>query len=97
MVKPKVTVSLGAIPKKRFSIQGQVTKPGPYFFPDGETVSLLQAIGYAGGPTRIAKMSGVTVLRNGATLKVNAAKMAKDGGQPFYLQPGDVVNIPEGW
>ncbi len=97
LVNPRVTVALGAIVKKRFSIQGQVVKPGPYFFPDGEEVSLLQAIGYAGGPTRIARMAGVTVLRKGTTIKVNAAKMAKEGGEPFFLQPGDVVNIPEGW
>lgn len=97
LVKPSVTVAIGAILKKRFSVQGQVTKPGPYFFPDGERVTLLQAIGFAGGYTRIANASKITILRGTRTIKVDAKKLAKVGGEAIYLEPGDVVNVPEGW
>ncbi len=97
LVKPRVTVTIGAVARKRFSIQGQVTKPGPYFFPEGEQVTLLQAIGFAGGFTRIASPAKITVVRGGQTLKVDAKKMQKEGGTPFYLQPGDAVNVPESW
>lgn len=96
LVKPRVTVSIVSVPRKRFSIQGQVSKPGPYFFPDGEQVTLLQAVGFAGGYTRIASPAKVTIVRSGQTIKIDAKKMAKEGGT-YYLQPGDVVNVPEGW
>jgi protein involved in polysaccharide export with SLBB domain len=96
LVKPSVTVAIGIV-KKRFSVQGQVMKPGPYFFPDGERVTLLQAVGFAGGYTRIANASKVTILRGSRTIKVDAKKLAKVGGETIYLEPGDVVNVPEGW
>ena len=98
LVKPSVTVTTGAMAKKRFSIQGQVVRPGPFFFPDGERVTLMQAIGFAGGYTRIANPSKVTIIRGGMTIKVDAKKLTKSGGAvAIYLFPGHVVNFPEGW
>ena len=102
---PSVTVAVekGAAPalsaaaRKHFSISGQVVSPKAYYLPEDGKLTLLQAIGFAGGPTRIANLSKVTIVRGGQTIKVDAKKLTKEGGDPVYLQPGDVVNVPEGW
>ncbi len=97
LVKPSVTVTIAASKKERFSVQGQVTRPGPYYFPDDEKVTLLQALGYAGGPSRLANLDKVTISRKGKSMTVNVRKMSKQGGETLYVQPGDVINVPEGW
>ena len=95
---PKITVIISDFAKQRFTILGAINKPGSYYFPTGETLSLLQAIGMAGGYTRAANASNVTVKRRqGARLiKVDAKRMAKQGEtSPFFLQPGDVITVNE--
>jgi protein involved in polysaccharide export with SLBB domain len=98
LVQPKVTVALHAYAKRRFTVLGAVNKPGAFYFPDGETVSMLQAIGMAGGYSRVANPAKVTVKRVGsdAALKVDAKKLAKDTeGKMFFIQPGDVITVGE--
>lgn len=98
LVKPSVTVSLAGLAKRRYTIQGCVLRPSSYFFPDGEQVTLIQAIGNAGGYTRIANPGKITIVRARQTIKVDAKKLAKGGGgETVYIQPGDVINVPEGW
>ena len=65
-----------------------------------ESVSLLQAIGMAGGYTRIANPSKVVVKRReGGTENVyefNAKKMARTGADStFRIMPGDVITVAE--
>lgn len=92
-----VTIAVGAASRKRFSVTGQVLRPGPFYFPPGEDVSLIQALSIAGGHTRIANLSKVTIQRGSQVIKVDAKKLTKEGGVAPKLQPGDVVNVPEGW
>jgi polysaccharide export outer membrane protein len=98
LVNPSVTVAIVTYAKKRFTVLGAVNKPGSFFFPDGENLSLLQAIGMAGGYSRVASPSKVTIKRNSAKdpIKIDAKKMAKDGETgTFMIQPGDVITIGE--
>lgn len=103
--QPSVSVTVGkaagtpaaAAARKHFSITGQVVTPKSYYLPEDGKLSILQAIGFAGGPTRIANLAKVTIVRGSQTIKVDAKKLTKEGGAPVYLQPGDVVNVPEGW
>ncbi len=102
LANPNVTVTItatvvGAASRKRFSVTGQVLRPGPFYFPPGEDVSLIQALSIAGGHTRIANLSKVTIQRGSQVIKVDAKKLTKEGGVAPKLQPGDVVNVPEGW
>jgi polysaccharide export outer membrane protein len=95
---PKVTVSIVEYAKRRFTILGPVAKPGSYFFPTGESLTLLQAVGMAGGFTRVARASKVTIRRggpNGRTITVDAKKMAREGGTPVAIQPGDIITVSE--
>ena len=100
LVNPQLTVTVTDYSKKRFTVLGQVQSPGSYSMPDNEDVTLLQAIGMAGGYTRLAEPANVTVKRieNGAEslMKLNAKRMARGGASAaFKIRPGDVISVAE--
>jgi protein involved in polysaccharide export with SLBB domain len=100
LVNPNVTVTMGEYAKKRFTILGAVNKPGSFYFPPGESLSLLQAIGMAGGYSRIANASKVQIKRGNAAkpIRLDAKKMAKSGEAATYMiLPGDVIEVGESW
>lgn len=96
---PKVTVAIADYARQRFTILGAVTKPGSYFFPTGETLTLLQVIGMAGGYTRAASPSKVTVQRGGnqgRVIEVDAKRLARSSdAPPFRIEPGDIITVGE--
>ncbi|MCY7281035.1 MAG: polysaccharide export protein, partial [Sphingomonas bacterium] len=98
LVHPKVTVSTFGYAKRRFTVLGAVNKPGSFYFPDTEAVTILQAVGMAGGYSKVANPSKVTVKRGtaGETIKLDLKKMAKDTeAKPFVVQPGDTFTVGE--
>lgn len=87
---------------RKFSILGQVQKPGCYEIPANTHVSIIDAISLAGGYTRTAAQNSVTVKRvvNGkpTILKVRAGDMAHSpDAAPFEVLPGDIIKVPESW
>jgi protein involved in polysaccharide export with SLBB domain len=102
LVNPKVNVMLLGYAKRRFSILGQVNRPGSYEMPDSSPggIDLLEAIAMAGGYTRIAAPERVTVRRHTAAagdqiFKVNAKRFTKGSGGSFRVEPGDTVTVGE--
>lgn len=100
LVNPQVSISVVEYAKRRFTVLGQVQRPGNYEIPNEEKVTLLQAIGMAGGYTRLAEPSRITVKRQVAgketMFQLNARAMAKDNGsQPFEIQPEDTITAGE--
>ena len=102
LVSPKVNVMLIGYAKRRFSVLGQVNRPGSYEMPDGSPggIDLLEAIAMAGGYTRIAAPERVSVRRHPATgsdqfFKVNAKRFTKGSGGSFLVEPGDTVTVGE--
>ncbi len=100
LVNPQVTLTVRTYARKVFTVLGQVQRPGSYEIEGSESISLLQAVGMAGGYTRIANPGNVTVKRReGGVEKVyrfNAKKMAKsDSDSTFRVLPGDVITIAE--
>lgn len=98
LVNPNVTVAMGEYAKRRFTILGAVNKPGAFFFPPGENVSLLQAIGMAGGFSRYASPSKILIKRGdaGQPIKLDAKKMTKNGEASTYMiKPGDIIEVGE--
>jgi polysaccharide export outer membrane protein len=87
--------------ERKFTIMGQVARPGSYELQGGERIDLLEAIGLAGGFTRIANRGRVIVQRrtgNEVTaIKANAKKMADGRETPLEIQPGDVITVSESW
>ena len=101
LVEPQVYLNVVNYAGRKFTILGQVAKPGTYEFPPGEHLNLLEAVGMAGGFTRLADRSGVVVKREAGgseqTLKVNAKKLTLKDGRPFQLASGDVITVGESW
>ena len=100
LVDPNVTIQVVQFAILRYTILGQVQKPGTYEFPPNEKLNLLDGIAMAGGYTRLALATKVTIQRNVAgELKVfnlDAETMAKDPqNQPFMILPGDTITVGE--
>lgn len=100
LIDPQVSVTITEFSKRRFTVLGEVQKPGSFDMPDQREVTLLEAIGMAGGYTRIANPSNVLVMRknNGEdqTIRLNARRMAsghKDSD--FLVLPGDVITVAQ--
>ena len=70
LVNPKVNVTLVGYAKRRFTMLGQVNRPGSFEMPEGSPggIDLLEAVAMAGGYTRIAAPERITVRRHGANI-----------------------------
>jgi len=99
LINPQVSVNVLSFTKYRVTVLGQVQKPGTYDFPDREKLTLLEAIGLAGGYTRGADPARVVIKRGSggeeSVFRVNAKTMANDGRGSFEILPGDIVTIAE--
>jgi protein involved in polysaccharide export with SLBB domain len=97
LVNPKVNVTLVGYAKRRFTMLGQINRPGSYEMPDGspQGIDLLEAIAMAGGYTRIAAPEKVSVRRGNQVLRVDAKRQARGNRDAFTVQPGDTVTVGE--
>jgi polysaccharide export outer membrane protein len=100
LVNPQVTLTVVEYGKRRFTVLGQVQKAGSYDMPEREQVNLLDAIAMAGGYTRIADASKITIKRRKdgkeSLLKLDAKAMAKDNQVgSVRIEPGDVITVWE--
>ena len=101
LVRPQVAVRILEYTKRRFTVLGQVNRPGTFELPEENPLSLLEAIGMAGGYSRIANPSRVTVKRHspdGAeeVFRLDAKQMARSrNAAPFIIQSGDTLVIDE--
>lgn len=101
LVDPQVFLNVVKYAQRKFTIMGQVARPGSYELQGGERMDLLEAIGLAGGFTRIANRGRVIIQRregDGVTaIKANAKRMADGKETPTEVQPGDVITVSESW
>ena len=101
LVDPQVNLNVTEFAKRRFTVMGQVQRPGTYDMPAEEGISLLQAIATAGGYTRIANPHKVTVQRtvgsDNRVLTLDTETMAIKKQKPFDILPDDVIMVPEKW
>ena len=99
LVNPKLNVMLVGYAKRRFTMLGQINRPGSYDMPDGSPggVDLLEAIAMAGGYTRIAAPERVSIKRKDKVIRVDAKRLAKrsGSGEGFRVEPGDTVTVSE--
>ncbi len=100
LVSPQVSLDIAEYAKRRFTVLGQVARPGSYEMPGDESVNLLQAISMAGGYSRLGTGRGVNVQRGqGAdkkTFKLDADAMAKDKDvKIFEVEADDTITIGE--
>lgn len=100
LVNAQVSLGVTEATKQYFTLLGQVAAPGAYALPASGRLSLMQAIGLAGGFTRLASPSKITVKRvldgKEELIKVDGNDLAsgKNSGG-FDVLPGDVITIKE--
>lgn len=96
---PRVTVGLAEISKIMFTVMGQVNRANTYAMPNNKPVSVLQAIGMAGGYTRLANPKKIYLKRVvGGQEKVsiiNAEEMVRNPNSTIFLKDGDVIDVKE--
>lgn len=80
---------------KTATVVGQVGRPGPVRFPVDGRLDLVLAIAQAGGFTQVANQKKVSINRKGKLTTVDVKEMTDRGDKPYYLQPDDIVTVPE--
>lgn len=98
--QPQVSLTVRTYARRIFTILGQIQKPGTYEIQGVGQITLLQAIGMAGGYTKIADPANVTVKRVDASgervLKFNAKRMARgEDKSTFFIKAGDIISVGE--
>ncbi len=91
---PEVSVSVQQVNSKRYYIQGEVNKPGPY--PLVIPTTVLEGLGNAGGFKDFANEKKIVILRGTERLKFNYKEVThgKHMDQNILLQPGDQIIVP---
>ncbi len=95
LVKPEVSVSIEARIRKTVTVLGQAQRPGVFELPAHRRLTLVEAIGMAGGVTRISNPKKVTLKRGGSVRIINLAEITSGKGADIPLQDGDMITIPE--
>ena len=97
LVKPEVSVSIEARIRKTVTILGQAQRPGVFELPAHRQLTLVEAIGMAGGATRIANVRKISLKRSGGSPVeiINLSDITTGKGADIPLRDGDVVTIPE--
>lgn len=92
----KLDVRVLAFQSHRAAVVGQVEHPGVQSM--NETpLTISEAISRAGGVTKEADTTNVTLARDGKLYKIDVLKLYEKGGidQNLMLKDGDVLNIPD--
>jgi len=101
LVNPKVNVTLMGYARRRFSVIGQVNRPGSFEMPETSPggIDLMEAIAMAGGYTRIAAPERVSVRRHSSNgdqiLRINAKRVERGQTANFRIQDGDSITVGE--
>ncbi len=97
---PEVTVALKVFEKPYFIAAGQIMRPGKYDLHGDTTV--VEALSIAGGMTPEAKHSRVVLFRRRSeeffetrVLDVKQMLNSRNLQEDIYLQPGDLVYVPQ--
>lgn len=93
--RPTVTVSIdgdAATARMIYVISG-AARNGPIPYSNGMTI--LKAIGSAGGFTPFAKPSKTKLIRNGVTTEIDLKNISANPSRDIKLQPEDQIIVPE--
>jgi polysaccharide biosynthesis/export protein len=95
MRNPQVTVDVRSYRSARIYVDGEVNKPGQQTI-DDVPMTLPEALDRAGGPTRLADRSAVSLIRGTKVVKVNLDSLIGMGIDPnkIVLAKGDTLRVP---
>lgn len=97
VINPRVTLAIKEFAPRRFSVMGEVARPGFFEIPARQKVNLLQAIAMAGGYTRLADPSKIRIRRITAKgeeiLKFNGKELSSETAKelPIILNDDNIT------
>lgn len=91
---PEVSVSVQTVRSRRYSVTGEVMRPGAY--PLVVPTTVLDALTQAGGFREFANTKNITVMRGSKRLKFNYKDVikGKNMSQNILLENGDYIVVP---
>lgn len=99
VLSPEVTVSLEGPQSKRYFVFGEVGRAGEY--PLITDITVVEAIGFAGGVTRRGSRAYTRLVRTSSTgeqdvIRVDVGNVLRtgDASEDPYLQPNDIIVVP---
>lgn len=96
LVNAQVIVQVKEFRKQLISIIGQVARPGLIEIPAERKMTVLEAIGAAGGTTRLAKTSDIELIRAGRSEPMRLSlEELKNPEKTIYVEAGDVIHVKE--
>lgn len=96
LAKPQVSVTIEGRIRRTITVLGQAQNPGVFELPANRSMTIVEAIGMAGGATRIANTKKITLKRSGGKVQTINLKDITSGKTPdMPLKDGDVLSIPE--
>lgn len=97
LVDPQVMVAVKDYRQRYVNMIGQVVKPGAILLPGEEKWTILDAIGQAGGLTRVANANRIEFSRQGQvqTFSLDQLKKTSDPAKKIILEPGDTISVRE--
>ena len=98
LVNPQVSITVMSYARRGFTVLGEVLKAGSYNMQFQDSIDLLEAIGTAGGYTRLANPGKITVKRRDherdVIFEVNGKDLASGhSGKSFRVKPGDMITV----
>jgi len=101
IISPQISVFIKEYGNKQIYILGEVKKPGSIDIPAERRLTVLEAITLSGGFTDLAARDRTKILRNvngkSQSITVEVSRITKDGDKSadVYLEPNDVVYVPQ--
>jgi len=96
LVNAQVLVQVRDFRKKLVAVSGSVAKAGLIEIPPERKMTAIEAITAAGGLTRLARQSGIQLIREGRKepMVFNLDEL-KNPDKPVYVESGDLIYVPE--
>lgn len=93
MNRPQVAVSVQDVRSKKYYVQGMVHRAGS--FPLASKLTILEALGLAGGLQEFANEKDIRIIRQGQVLKFNYKEVTKGKKmeQNIEIMPGDQIIV----
>lgn len=101
LVNPQINLTVMEYAPRTVNVFGAVNTPGSITIPPEKSINLLDAVARAGGFSRLANRSNVSLTRTlpdgqQANYSVNADQLVTgDAKNRYQIQDGDVIFVPE--
>jgi len=100
LVNPQVSLTILEYAKRRFTVLGQVQRPGTFEIPSEESVDLLEAVAMAGGFTRLANTAKITITRTvggkKSTIVLDTKAITANGStSQVGIMPEDTITVAQ--